>query len=379
MKTEKTNKRKETAVTAVAPSARAESVSEKTVQRKANTVKANGKTGAQAPAEPAKMTIYEYEEKYVKRQNTRGASIFLRLVIALIGVLFAWIFFTVCKTVWEMNEYAGYAAIGVSVILFIVLFIVPVAKIMSSDYFVTNVNYKTAGKAKRRNRKLRFKIAQKIVELCNTVAGVGWYDSATVEKLEAGVKYRDHEVIKEQLTALYTGSVKRSVRDIIFKNSLKSAMYSALSQDSKIDGMLVAVVNLQMIKDIVFLYGFRPSDTKLLKIFAAVVRNSMVAYGLGGLKIGNGIARTVGDAAKGIPVLGSVISVLVDSSVQGLANGTLSAVIGYQTIKYLNAEYKLQNILDGVEVAETEEELAETCRELETELKRSKKSKPVTA
>ena len=64
MKTEKTNKRKETAVTAVAPSAKAESVPERTVHRKTNTVKSNGKTGAQAPAEPAKMTIYEYEEKY---------------------------------------------------------------------------------------------------------------------------------------------------------------------------------------------------------------------------------------------------------------------------------------------------------------------------
>ena len=367
---DKNNKRKEAAASAAVPADRAGALPAKTAQKTAN----GGDT-----AEPAKMTIYEYEEKYVKRQNVKSATFFLRLIIALIGILFAWVFFNVSKQVWEMNEYAGYAAIGVSVLLFIFLYIVPVVKIMKLDYFVTNVNYKTAGAAKRKNKALRFKIATKIVELCNTVAGVGWYDSATVEKLEAGVKYHDNEVIKEQLTALYTGSVKKSVREIIFKCSMKSAMYSALSQDSKIDSMLVAVVNLQMIKDIVFLYGFRPSDVKLVRIFAAVVRNSMVAYGLGGLKIGNGIARTVGDAAKGIPVLGSVISVLVDSSVQGLSNGTLTAVIGYQTIKYLNTEYKLQNILDGVEVAETEEELAETCRDLETELKKGKKVKPAMA
>ena len=322
--------------------------------------------------QPEKMTIYEYEEKYVKRENTRSAKFFLRLLIALIGVFFVWCFFTMSKSIWEMNEYAGYAAAGVSVILFIAFYIVPVVKILKTDYFVTAVNYKTAGAAKRRNKKLRFKIAEKIVELCKSVAGVGWYDSATVEKLEAGVKYHDDSVIKENLTALYNGSVKRSARDVIFKCSMKSAMYSALSQESKIDTMLVATVNLQMIKDIVFLYGFRPSDTRLVKIFAAVVRNALIAYGLGGLKIGNGIARTVGDAAKGIPLLGSVISVLVDSSVQGLANGTLSAVIGYQTIRYLNTEYKLQNILDGVDVGETEEELAETCEDIEKELRKGK-------
>lgn len=324
------------------------------------------------PAQPQKMTIYEYEEKYVKRENTKSAKFFLHLIVSLIGVFFVWCFFTLSKSIWEMNKYAGYAAAGVSVALFIAFYIVPVVKILKTDYFVTAVNYKTAAAAKRKNKKLRFKIAEKIVELCNTVAGVGWYDSATVEKLEAGVKYHDDEVIKENLTALYNGSVKKSAREVIFKCSMKSAMYSALSQESKIDTMLVATVNLQMIKDIVFLYGFRPSDTRLVKIFAAVVRNALVAYGLGGLKLGNGIARTVGDAAKGIPFLGTVISTLVDSSVQGLANGTLSAVIGYQTIRYLNTEYKLQNILDGVDVGETEEDLAETCEEIESELKKRK-------
>lgn len=335
---------------------------------------AGGKRKAkdEAIAQPAKMTIYEYEEKYVKRQNTKGATFFLRLIIALIGVFFVWCFFTLSKSIWEMNKYAGYAAAGVSVILFIAFYIVPVVKILKTDYFVTNVNYKTAAAAKRKNKKLRFQISEKIVDLCKSVAGVGWYDSATVEKLEAGVKYHDDEVIKENLTVLYNGSVKKSAREIIFKCSMKSAMYSALSQESKIDTMLVATVNLQMIKDIVFLYGFRPSDTRLVKIFAAVVRNALIAYGLGGLKLGNGIARTVGDAAKGIPLLGSVISVLVDSSVQGLANGTLSAVIGYQTIRYLNTEYKLQNILDGVDVGETEEELAETCEDIEKELRKNK-------
>lgn len=319
-----------------------------------------------------KMTIYEYEEKYVKRQNVKGATFMLRMFAVLIGLFFVWCLFSLSKSIWEMNEYAGYGAAGVSLIIFIVFYIVPVVKILKSDYFVTDVNYKTAAAAKRKNRALRRQIAEKIVDVCENVAGVGWYDSKTVEQLEAGLKAHDDGVIKEQLTNLYNGSVKKSAKEIIFKCSLKSAAYAALSQNSKTDSMLVAVVNLQMIKDIVFLYGFRPSDTRLVKIFGAVLRNALVAYGLGGLKIGNGIARTMGDAAKGIPILGTAISVLVDSSVQGLTNGTLTAVIGFQTLRYLNTEYKLQNILDGVEIAETEEELTQTCGELEKELKKNK-------
>lgn len=100
-------------------------------------------------------------------------------------------------------------------------------------------------------------------------------------------------------------------------------------------------------------------------------RNALIAYGLGSVKIGNGIVKTMGDAAKGIPFLGTAISALVDSSIQGLTNGTMTAVIGFQTIKYLNKEYNLQNILDGIEVAETEAELQETCEELEQELRKN--------
>ncbi len=326
--------------------------------------------------EQPKMTIFEYEEKYVKRQNTRAAAFFLRLIIALIGLFFIWCLFSLSKSVWEMcgkNNYVGYGAAAVSVVLFVILYIVPVVKIMKTDYFVTNVNYKTAAAAKRKNKKLRYKISARIVDLTKTVSGVGWYDGATVAKLETALKDHDDKAIKQNLSELFSGSVKKSAKEVIFKCSMKSALYSALSQESKIDSALVAVVNLQMIKDIVFLYGFRPSDSRLVKIFAAVVRNSLVAYGLGGLKIGNGIARTVGDAAKGIPFLGTVISTLVDSSVQGLTNGTLTAVIGYQTIKYLNKEYKLQNILDGVQIDETEEELTEACEQIEKELRKNKR------
>ncbi len=330
---------------------------------------------ANVVGQPAKMTIYEYEEKYVKRQNVKWAKFVLYMLAAMVGVFFFWCFFSISKSVWDINQYAGYAAIGVSVVLFVLVYIVPMVKIFRTQYFITNVNYKTAAKAKRHNKKARYDIATKIVDLCNTVAGVGWYDSYSVEKLEAGVKFNDDAVIKEALTSLYSGSVKKSAKQVIFQNALKSAMFSALSQDKRIDGMMIAVVNLQMIKDIVFLYGFRPSEPRLLRIFAMVVKNSLVAYGLGGVKLGNGIVRTMGDAVKGIPLLGEVIATVVDSSVQGLANGTLTAVIGFQTIKYLSTEYRLQNILDDVEVAETEEELEETCEELEKELRKKKHGK----
>ncbi len=320
-----------------------------------------------------KMSIYEYEQKYVKRQNVRGAKFFLRfLTIAMGIVLFAVLFF-VAKQVYDINEYAGYGAAVVCLLVYIFLFIVPIVKIFRTPAFKTNVNAYTAREAQKHNKKLRRQISEKIIDLTSRVEGVGWYNSEVVGKLAIAVQTNDEEGIKKQLTALYTGSVKKSAKDLIFRSSVKSAAYSAISQTAKIDALLVIFINMQLVKDLVFLYGFRPSDARLAKIFMRVLQNSLIAYGLGGMNIGSSVVKTMGDAVKSIPILGSAISAIVDSSVQGLANGTLTTVIGYQTIRYLNTEYRLQNILDGVDVSETEEELQEACTDLEKQLKKDKK------
>ena len=322
--------------------------------------------------EEEKLTIYEYEQKYTKRENVRGARFLLGLFAAAIGVFIFFCLFSITMRVYDINKYAGYGAAGASVIVFILLFIVPLVRILKSDYFMVNVNSYTAGKAKSHNKKVRRNIADKIIDLTARVEGVGWYDSETVGKLAIAVKTNDDKGIMTQLSALYSGSVKRSAKELIFKSSLKSGMYSALSQTNKVDSMLVAVINLQLIKDLIFLYGFRPSDSKLVRIFARILQNSLIAYGVGGVKIGRSVVHTMGSAVKGIPFLGSAISALVDSSVQGLTNGVLTTVIGYQTIKYLNTEYRLQEILDGVELAE-EQDFNEACEELEKELKKGRK------
>ncbi len=320
-----------------------------------------------------KMTIYEYEQKYAKRQNLRGARLVLKLLAAALGVLiFAMLFFVV-KDLWAIHMYAGIAGTVVAVILFICLYIVPLVKIMKTGYFEVNVNAKTARAAQKHNKRVRHEIADKIIEVTSKVEGVGWYDSQVVGALAIAVNSGDEEGIKLSLTELYTGSVKKSAKALISKSSLRCATYSALSQSNKVDSLLVAFLNLQLVKDLVYLYGFRPSDAKLVKIFARVLQNSLIAYGLGSAKIGNSIVKSMGDAVRGIPLLGSAISVIVDCSVQGLTNGVLSAVIGYQTIKYLNDEYELQEILDGVEIAENEEDFKETCAEIEKELKTGKR------
>ena len=320
-----------------------------------------------------KLTIYEYEQKYVKRQNVRGAKFLLRFSAAIVGIFLFAILTSLSLRVYEINEYAGYAAGGVCLILYICIFIVPLVKIFRSDYFMTNVNAYTARTAQKHNRKLRHDIADKIIDLTAKVEGVGWYDSEVVGRLAVATKAGDEDKLRSTLTELYKGSIKKSAKDLIFKSSIKSATYSAVSQTKGVDAALVIIVNVQLVKDIIFLYGFRPSDAKLAKIFSRVIQNSLVAYGLGSTNIGSSVVKTMGSAIRDIPLLGTALAAVVDSSVQGLVNGTLTTIIGYQTIAYLSHEYKLQDILDGVDVSGTPVEIEEACNELETQLKKKKK------
>ena len=188
-----------------------------------------------------KLTIYEYEQKYTKRENVKGAKILIALIAAAIGIFIFFCLFSVTMRIYDINKYAGYGAAGVSVLLYIILFIVPLVKILKTDYFIVNVNAKTAASAKSHNKKVRRKIADKIIDLTAKVDGIGWYDSEIVGKLAIAVKADNNKEIMNNLTALYSGSIKKSAKEMIFKSSVKSGMYSALSQNSKVDSMLVAV------------------------------------------------------------------------------------------------------------------------------------------
>ena len=321
-----------------------------------------------------KLTIYDYEEKYSSKENNEKAKKLLNIATFALGAIILGALFTLFKDVYDINKYAGYIVGGVEIIAFIALFVLPVIKIRRIDRFEINANAKTVKRAKRHNAKIRLNLANKIIEVYEN-ADCNWYGSLGVEKLISAKEGSDYAQMKATLNEIYATDVKRAGRDIILKCAVKSGTFSAISQKDYTDVLLVTAINLQMIKDLVFLYGFRPSDTKLLKIFSKVLSNSFVAYGLSGVKLGNTVVKTMGDMARGIPILGSAISTLVDSSVQGLGNATLTAVIGRQTIKYLISEYRLQDILDGVEELSSEEEFASTCEELKAVLSANGKTK----
>lgn len=322
-----------------------------------------------------KMTLEEYQEKYSKSENSKAIKFGLVLFVASIGVIVATCLLLVVLRVFELNEYAGYASIAVAVLVFIFLYIVPVIQIHKYRPFITNVNSKNARHAKSYNKKLRNDISDKMIDFTSKVVGKSWYDEVAIGKLAIARQTSDDKEVKSLLTQIYDTSVKKEANKIISGHAVKVGLLTAASQSAYLDTAFVAVYELNLIKDLVYLYGFRPSNAKLLKIYRNVIVNSLLSYGVS-TGTTNLISKGLSATFEGLPLLGTLISTAIASASQGIINGVMTGIIGVQTKRYLIKEYHLQDILDEIELDDPEDDeemIKDISKEIKSQTKDNKK------
>ena len=335
--------------------------------------------------EKKKLTLEEYQEKYTKPENLKSARLFLMMFALGIGiVIFTCLFFVVLK-LFDIHQIAGYVGIVVAVIVFILVYIVPLYKISSKKAFITNVDESTVAEAKRHNKELRNELADKMIDLKASTDDIGFYSDDRIGRLAIARQTNNNEMTKEVLTEIYSTDVKSAANRLIRDHAIKVGLITGLSQSEKLDTLFVVTYELKLIKDIVFLYGYRPSDAKLAKIYKRVIVSALAAYGVSTATtgVGAGVVKKMGNMADGIPVLGSVVGTLIDSTIQGIVNASFTISVGFQTKRYLKKEYKLQDILDTVETpeeeAKEEQELIDSVKEEIKSKEKNKKMKPAMA
>ena len=168
------------------------------------------------------------------------------------------------------------------------------------------------------------------------------------------------------MTNIFETDVKKTAKSIIREHAIQVGLVTAISQSENLDTMFMAIYELNLIKRLVFLYGFRPSDAKLMRIYMMVLKNALMTYGLESVanNLATGIVQKIGGALTSIPALGSVVSTVISSASQGVINGGLTVIIGHQTLSYLNKEYHMQDLLDKIDLDEiNEKEMMEEVKE----------------
>ena len=310
-----------------------------------------------------KISIAEYQARCAKQENNATSTLLLQVVASAICVVVLVAMFFLFKAVYEIDAYAGYAVGVVCIVAFVALFVVPICKVLYMRKFEVAVSASSLAKTKRHNAKVRQKLAERIVQLhTKTSNKERWYTDQRVQALMDS--FHNKEQMRLALNDIYHTDIKKKGRDLIALSAVKSALLSGFSQSATLDTMVVGATNLQLVKDIVYLYGFRPSERKMVKIYTKVINASLVAYGIS--PVSTGVGKMVGSLTSTVPLLGTI----VDSSIQGLTNAIFTIVIGNNTIKYLIEEYNLQNLIDNISVPTAEETL-----KLQEEVKRKLSTK----
>lgn len=238
---------------------------------------------------------------------------------------------------------------------------------------MTDVNKENARVAKRYNRRMREDIADKMIDMKQATKDNGWFSDEKITEIAIARVKNDDKALSTALTNIYNTDIKSAANKLITDSAVQVGISTSISQSEKIDTLIVTVAELNLVKKIVYLYGYRPNDAQMLKIYKTVFSNAIFAYGVQASAgaVAGGIAKLIGSAAEAIPLISTVIG----SVSSGIINSTLTVMIGFQTIRYLKHEYKLQDILDGIEIEESEEAEAKMISNVKNSVVKTTKNK----
>lgn len=311
-----------------------------------------------------KMTLEEYQKKHKNPKSIENAKRFLTIFSTAITLAVITCLLFIVLRLFEIHEIAGYVGIVLAVVIFIFAFFIPMNKLRNMKTFMTDVDETNVRQAKKYNKKLRAEIADKMIDIDTNADILDWYTKENIGKLAIARHTKNDEDVKHILTEIYQTDVKKASNKMITKAATKIGVSTAISQSDLIDTLLVIIYELNLIKDIVFLYGYRPSDAQLAKIYKNVITNALIAFGVSSASAG--VGQLAVNSFTNIPFVGK----LIESGIQGVVNTTFAVIVGNQTKKYLVEEYKLQDMLDHVNILDTPEEEEKLMESIAKEVKK---------
>lgn len=160
--------------------------------------------------------------------------------------------------------------------------------------------------------------------------------------------------LKEETTIDVKETIKKDLKKRSEASKSKIQWYAttvfittSISQNGKMDSLIISLMNIRMIYEMIMATGFRPKITELIKIYKNVLSVALFSYitsealsGVGTLAITD--APDVSTATDDMDLFGllskkRVKGVILSSLADGMVNTLLTCRIGYITQKYLEA------------------------------------------
>ncbi len=281
------------------------------------------------------------------KSSEKRAALALVFVIALIVLLAAGAIANLLTLAFQIGKVFGYVCTGAAALIVFFFMILPLLKVLKARAFITDVTAENKDLAKRKNYEALRATATALTAYNRDEKTTKYHyiKEERLQKIESALNKNDKAALRTAMRETYSSDVGSTANGVIFKSAGRAFLMTSVSQNDKIDAVSVLLVNLSLIKQIVAIYGYRPTHAKLLKIYASVLRNSLIAYGMQNVNWFNVFGKFFAGVSKKIPF----IDTLVDSAVQGTVSAFLTLLVGYKTKRYLCSDYKKQEKLDPLE------------------------------
>lgn len=368
------------------------------MEKETNTEKLLQNIDETTPSQDEELAFIAYQENVTRskeEKRTRWILIALTVAIYLLGLgLFA----IIVQTVYNINRIAGLVTGAVLLVLYTICFVIVIVSIFSKHSFDLEFKKRNTGHfSERANNKVRWEIAKNIKEqsvVLNYIENQEkkeFLNKTEAEKVDAFTtitklleKYPNHipgstnpdsQKLAESLSISMRkdGVIYKKAKKLILRRAVSTGCLTALSQNAIVDASVVAIKNVQLIKDLIWLYGFRPTNAEMTKILSRVVRNVCIAIGFNSMPKSTTWASKVFNKDSSnflIQLLGQAI----DMGAQFLGNGAMTYLVGKYTVNALLSQYRIQDLyrlqdLKNYEIEMTSSTVHEINAEIEIEVK----------
>lgn len=346
------------------------------------------------------LAFINYQEEVThSKEEKRNRAILIALSVALY-LLGLGVFAIIVQTIYQMNEIAGIVVAIALLIAYTTCFIVIIVKIFSKHSFDLEFQKRKDGHySEKNNNKVRWEIAKNIVDQSVVLNYLDKMDDKKVltsKEAEKIASFRELQNLvskyprnkfpsshKEDsinlaeslaISMRKDGVIYQKAKSLILKRSLSTGCLTALSQNTMVDASVVVVKNLQLIKDLIWLYGFRPTNAEMTKILEKVVKSVCLSIGLNTMQNGTNMAGKIFNKDSNnflVQVLGQALNM----GAQFIGNGAMTYMVGKYTINALLRQYRVQDIYRLKSLDDYEMEMnSSTIKDLNDDIKEEVKA-----
>lgn len=346
------------------------------------------------------LGFINYQEEVThSKEEKRNRAILIALSVALY-LLGLGVFAIIVQTIYQMNEIAGIVVAIALLIAYTTCFIVIIVKIFSKHSFDLEFQKRKDGHySEKNNNKVRWEIAKNIVDQSVVLNYLDKMDDKKVLTSKEAEKIASFREL-QNLVSKYPGNkfpsshkedsinlaeslaismrkdgvIYQKAKSLILKRSLSTGCLTALSQNTMVDASVVVVKNLQLIKDLIWLYGFRPTNAEMTKILEKIVKSVCLSVGLNTMQNGTNMAGKIFNKDSNnflVQVLGQALNM----GAQFIGNGAMTYMVGKYTINALLRQYRVQDIYRLKSLDDYEMEMnSSTIKDLNDDIKEEVKT-----